>query len=521
MNAFPTWVFHAFAAGTAAAGIAAVGITAAGCKSRAYNASEVRADAPENSAFLSAAIPINKTGITDTDFKDFDKLPPSIFEAQLIGLGEATHGTADFNHIRARFFRYLVERKGFRIFILEDEASSYFAMQAFLHGRGSLEQALKALRAYGTWGTDENIELFKWIAAFNSAHPKDPIIFFGVDMQDSITILESLKQATTEFTDKTKKKLVDVERLLQEKGNMFTLLQAKFQFDPKAYVHVSRAIPKEIVELKKLAIRDAKNLGWTSQNTSILEVIVHALSQANDNFSFFSKSVMSYLAQGLTPEQIKQALIWKAAMPQDLVDGDTFALRDKAMHDNTITLLKIFGNKKGVYWAHNGHVSNYLHHPEIIRYPGENELQVNKSITATAGGNLRATLKEKYACLMTEFSHGEFSAQDASQSSRDTKTFSIPARSVNGTLLGELGKVPHESFFVSWRAQNLPAEARRIVDSFQDFHFVAAGFNPNKTEEVFYNGILSKNCDHMIFVQKTSAPTFKYLHELKLPGFSD
>ena len=39
---------------------------------------------------------------------------------RLIGLGEATHGTKEFGSLRHRFFRYLVEERGYRVLILED-----------------------------------------------------------------------------------------------------------------------------------------------------------------------------------------------------------------------------------------------------------------------------------------------------------------------------------------------------------------------------------------------------------------
>ncbi|MFD0345734.1 erythromycin esterase family protein [Kitasatospora aburaviensis] len=55
---------------------------------------------------------------------DLRALGSMIGDAEVVGLGEATHGSHEFFAMKHRLFRYLVEEKGFTAFALETSWSS-------------------------------------------------------------------------------------------------------------------------------------------------------------------------------------------------------------------------------------------------------------------------------------------------------------------------------------------------------------------------------------------------------------
>ncbi|MET8978355.1 erythromycin esterase family protein [Streptomyces sp. NPDC004539] len=71
------------------------------------------------------------------DTSDLRALDRAIGGARVVGLGEATHGSHEFFALKARVFRHLVEKKGFRTFALEAPWSTGRRLDAYVvHGEG-------------------------------------------------------------------------------------------------------------------------------------------------------------------------------------------------------------------------------------------------------------------------------------------------------------------------------------------------------------------------------------------------
>ncbi|MEU5275040.1 erythromycin esterase family protein [Streptomyces asoensis] len=117
--------------------------------------------------------------------RDLDALGRMIAGADVVGLGEATHGSRDFFRMKHRVFRYLVEKKGFRSFSLELPWSSGMRIDDYvLHGKGDLEDIAREefQGAYRIWNNQDYIDLIEWMRAYNTDHPHDPVRFMGDDM---------------------------------------------------------------------------------------------------------------------------------------------------------------------------------------------------------------------------------------------------------------------------------------------------------------------------------------------------
>ncbi|MEU2899002.1 erythromycin esterase family protein [Streptomyces sp. NPDC001273] len=117
--------------------------------------------------------------------RDLSALGRMVGDAEVVGLGEATHGSRDFFRMKHRVLRYLVEEKGFRAFSLELPWSSGVRVNEYvLYGRGDLHRIAREefQGSYRIWNNADYLSLIEWMRAHNRHHPTDPVQFVGNDM---------------------------------------------------------------------------------------------------------------------------------------------------------------------------------------------------------------------------------------------------------------------------------------------------------------------------------------------------
>jgi hypothetical protein len=83
-------------------------------------------------------------------------------DAHVVGIGSATHGTAEFHQLTRALLDALVDRLDFRILALEAGFAECLALDAYvLNGTGSLPAILEQLG--WVWATDEMQSVVEWI----------------------------------------------------------------------------------------------------------------------------------------------------------------------------------------------------------------------------------------------------------------------------------------------------------------------------------------------------------------------
>ncbi|MGW3563912.1 erythromycin esterase family protein [Streptomyces sp. NPDC000941] len=128
--------------------------------------------------------PLRTTNPTGS-LRDLDALGRMLKGAEVVGLGEATHGSRDFFRMKHRVFRYLVEEKGFRTFSLELPWSSGVRIDEYVvQGKGNLKDIAREefQGSYRIWNNQDYIDLIRWMRDYNLQHPGDPVRFMGDDM---------------------------------------------------------------------------------------------------------------------------------------------------------------------------------------------------------------------------------------------------------------------------------------------------------------------------------------------------
>jgi erythromycin esterase len=129
-----------------------------------------------------APLRTTKPGQGDEDLRP---LAAMVGKAQVVALGEATHGTREFFQLKHRVLEYLVSEMGFTVFAIEANWPESLAIDDYvLHGKGDAAQALGGL--FYIWNTAEVLDMIEWMRAFNAdAAHRHKVRFFGFDMQSA------------------------------------------------------------------------------------------------------------------------------------------------------------------------------------------------------------------------------------------------------------------------------------------------------------------------------------------------
>lgn len=102
----------------------------------------------------------------------------------LVGIGEATHGNAEFVTLRQEVLEQLATRYGFTAFAIEgDFGGGQVVNQYVLDGVGTAEEAIREI-GFAIYKTQEMVDLVEWVRQYNlSMAPEQRIHFYGYDMQ--------------------------------------------------------------------------------------------------------------------------------------------------------------------------------------------------------------------------------------------------------------------------------------------------------------------------------------------------
>jgi erythromycin esterase len=104
--------------------------------------------------------------------------------ARIVAMGEATHGTREFQQFKVRMCGFLAEKLGFTVFAIEANWDQSLAANRYvLEGEGTAESAL-AMQVHA-WKTVEVRDLLQWMRRYNQdpAHGRK-LMFLGFDMMD-------------------------------------------------------------------------------------------------------------------------------------------------------------------------------------------------------------------------------------------------------------------------------------------------------------------------------------------------
>src|SRR5690554_3250469 len=271
---------------------------------------------------------------------DYLKQLDSIFmKSRIIGLGESTHGTSEFTKIRAEIFKFLVFNHNYSIFFVEADYNACNRVNRYIHGaEDNAKDALIEVRLW-PWLTQELLDFIEWMRLYNMQN--DNILeFVGCDMQ---LIIDDRLELIRYFS-----------------------MNSKFKdFLPN--------LPSLDFDIKDSSLVLSKQKDWSE----------------------FSKTFFNSYPDE-EPLLIKSVTQW---FEDATCIGYKGNFRDSCMGNNIVDYLEQRPTKKGIYFAHNGHVGKI-----------STQFTQNEPIFKRAGSFIDERLKNEYFSIALEFNKGSFNA---------------------------------------------------------------------------------------------------------------
>ncbi len=383
--------------------------------------------------------------LTESDLAVFDQLA----SAQVIGLGEATHGTKEFFDMKHRIFRYLVENHGYQIFGFEADMGECIYIDRFItKGIGSLDEVMKKMH-FWTWRTLEVRDLILWMKEYNQGkNDQDQIHLLGVDCQfatyNKALIEEYLDNYDTESPDY-------ITTILSEINSM--TYQQRDSID--------------------------------SEQKILLQV------KCDSVYNYFETNSVSLIAKsGDFEYKLIVRLIEQSKQFLDVITDGSNTYRDFYMAKNTIWLTTLLnGYTKVVSWAHNGHI--------------------NKDPRYNPQGNfLSQELDSDYKAIGFSFNQGTFQAV---KYNRNTNNFSglmqhnitkTPPRESYNYLF--YATIPEDFILIF---SNIPKSnsLHTWLNTEHKFISIGALYNIDDYESYYYNMNLYLIFDAIIHIENTTS----------------
>ncbi|MCB9558626.1 MAG: erythromycin esterase family protein [Deltaproteobacteria bacterium] len=338
------------------AGVDALGLADAASTTRLdqSRSEDAAAITPQESYPLSGELP------TNAELRPLARL---IGSAEVVGLGEATHGSSGLHRLRARVVQFLVEEVGFRALAFEADWYGAESIDAYTRGGrcddAGAQRAVEAL-SHDAWLSADIRTLLTWLCLHNQRAPADTVRVIGIDVQRPYHHRAALAEMLAAA------KVADRDALLDQLAGCFGV-----DFSSAYEVY---ALP------------------YDSRGAPACAAGIDALQKRIDD------NQVAYAAEA-GPDQLLRARIALRALRafQGLVASSDKPLeaRDEGMADLLELGIKRAGNPKTIVWAANSHLAR--NHGDVSQTLGGGTYAYSGQ--RGLGTNLAERYKTKYVAV--------------------------------------------------------------------------------------------------------------------------
>ncbi|MFH9724934.1 erythromycin esterase family protein [Streptomyces sp. NPDC017254] len=340
------------------------------------------AGAAGNPAAPDPARELARTAEPLTDLRPLDRM---IGPAKVVGIGEATHSSAEFFTAKHRIFEHLVERKGFTTFALEANWSTGLLVDDWVRtGRGDIRAIMRDefQESYRLWNTEEYLDLFRWMRRHNQLHPGHQVRFMGNDLGYAGA---NLFDEVTSYVARTH------PALLPRFQELYRASRPTGEVEAWMKGYMTRPRP----ERQRMATEVNTALALLERQRPGKDPRARAAAAwAVQHARAIAQVGTEYAHDMLTDEGIAAAMLY----------------RDRIMAENTVWWQRQTGGRI-LLSAHNGHVGYETTDPD--QYP---RLQ---------GAFLRDALGRDYVSVGASFGRGSFNAHDTEAPGEPLRRFTV------------------------------------------------------------------------------------------------
>lgn len=367
-------------------------------------------------------------------------------DKKVVGLGEGTHGTKEFNEVRIELIKQLAD-KGFNKIMFETAYGDMYNLNQAINSTDDIQVAMKT-NLLSIWQTKEVEELLLWIREYNkTASPKIELSGFDVNfISNAAAILKqsNLYNSFPRLIDDIVHTSIDQDSFW-EKSN-----DSSYELDYNKLIESGLrgfSYTKELEELitqNNTTIKTAERLALN--NLKYAYSLLEAVSKRNENYT-----------------------------------------RDQIMAQMVLDLLESDGSNKIILWAHVAHLS------------------LKPLAIDPMGMYLKENLGDKYAVLATIPAKGSVSLINENIDTRTNVHFSKPIHPMPSDSWNSIfSQMEDPSFFVDLHNQNL----QEIFKSKYKLRILGYGDVDEKTLNKYYTFKdikLNEYFDSIIFIRDTQA----------------
>ena len=248
--------------------------------------------------------------------------------AQIVLLGEASHGTSEFYRARAAITRRLITEHGFRVVALEADWPDAAAIDRFVRHRPQPAGLEPPFRRFPTWmwRNREFAELVSWLRDWNQGRPEaDQVGVYGLDLYS----LSASIRAVLDYLDRTD---AQAARIARERYGCLT----PWTKEPAAYG------------------RMALSAGYKQCEDAVVAVLRDLLQK---QLSAAAKHGEGFLDATANARLVKNAEAYYRAIYYGA--AESWNLRDTHMFETLESVLAARrGAAKAIVWAHNSHIGD-------------------------------------------------------------------------------------------------------------------------------------------------------------------
>jgi protein-L-isoaspartate(D-aspartate) O-methyltransferase len=266
--------------------------------------------------------------IDDIETASVDAVLERVADAQVVLMGEATHGTSEFYRMRTRITKELIARRGFQFVAVEADWPDAARIDEYVLGsKRQTKVDFTPFARFPTWmwRNEEVHDFVDWLRAFNADHPERRVGFHGLDLYSMFTSIAAVLVYLDEIDPLA-------ARVARSRYGRLT----PWQKDPSAY---GAAV---------LAGR------YQSSEHAVVAMLRDMLARRPeyvraDGERFFDAAQNARLVADA--ERYYRAMYYSSAA--------SWNLRDAHMFDTLRSLLAFYGSgAKGIVWEHNSHVGD-------------------------------------------------------------------------------------------------------------------------------------------------------------------
>ena len=279
-----------------------------------------------------AAAAITERGTALRD--GFDDLVDGIADADVVLLGEASHGTSEYYQLRAEISARLLADHGFEFVAVEGDWTDCYDVTEYVTGRSEADGAREVLESFERWPTWmwanwEVVEFVDWLAEYNA----DRVVgeragFYGLDVyglyESMAAVIDYLEDVDSELAAQAR----DAYHCFEPYGE-----------DAREYARSLRLVPDDCEDEVLAVLRELREEVADRQAASD--------TAGDDPLADFAAEQNALVASNAE------------AYYREMGRGgsESWNVRDRHMSETLERLLEFHGGP-GIVWAHNTHIGD-------------------------------------------------------------------------------------------------------------------------------------------------------------------